>query len=332
MDLVEVSSLAPSRLPLTLGALDHYTLIVADAAEVARFHTDVLGFELVRVQKVNAGSAPEGEFDMLNYVLQLRSAPGRVLVVTEGLNPGSIFHKYLKQYGPGVHHVAYEVPDIEAAHRTLLRAGYRLTSEAVLHDPLTGLRQVFIAREHGGYFIELLERTALARGGAFTQHNMAALARTMIGYLGAQPSADDATSIAIAAPRAAVLAFLAEPSNLGRWTGHRGVRRVEGQLVEVRRHGDVPLAVTTTDRRVEFSWSRGEQRLEVSFSVEGDDDAVVVSALLPALPPERLARTRRVIAAELRLLRGLLEGSEPAAADLALVDEFHLEVHQRTGL
>ena len=67
--------------PLSLGRLDHYTLLVADAEACSRFHMDVLGFGWVREQKVNAGSAPEGEFDMLNHVLHLPGDPSRVVVV-----------------------------------------------------------------------------------------------------------------------------------------------------------------------------------------------------------------------------------------------------------
>ena len=45
-------------LPLKLGPLDHYTLIVEDARATARFHEEVLGFRPSRIQKVNAGTAP----------------------------------------------------------------------------------------------------------------------------------------------------------------------------------------------------------------------------------------------------------------------------------
>ena len=61
----------PAGLPLALGALDHYTLIVQDAAAVAAFHVEVLGFRPLRIQRVNAGSAPAGSHDMLNHVLEL---------------------------------------------------------------------------------------------------------------------------------------------------------------------------------------------------------------------------------------------------------------------
>lgn len=65
-------------LPLQLAPLDHYTLIVEDAAATAKFHTDVMGFEELGVMLVNAGSVPEGEHDMFNHVLQIPGTSKRV--------------------------------------------------------------------------------------------------------------------------------------------------------------------------------------------------------------------------------------------------------------
>ena len=169
--------------PLQLELLDHYTLIVEDAASVARFHEEVLGFKPLRIQTVNAGSVPEGEYDMLNHVLQIPGTTQRVLVITEGLTHDSIFRRYMRENGPGVHHVAYQVDDLDAAVDTLRASGVKTTSEEVLLDPLTGLRQIFIHRDHCGYFLELIERTEAADSGVFTHQNMAALAQTMIQYL-----------------------------------------------------------------------------------------------------------------------------------------------------
>jgi catechol 2,3-dioxygenase-like lactoylglutathione lyase family enzyme len=327
-----------ARLPLALGQLDHYTLIVADAAASAAFHVDVLGFRPLRIQRVNAGSAPPGQHDMLNHVLELPDAPGRVLVITEGLNPDSIFSRYLDRYGPGVHHVAYEVDDLESARARLLEAGIRLTSDAILRDPLTGLRQVFVAREHAGYFVELIERTAASGDGAFTEHNMEALARTMTGYLGdapAGPGGTDAGPVCEAMPVSAerVLEALSDPSLLPRWTGHRLVRPVDGQLVEVRMHGDVPLDIRRTDSAVVFTWTLGGASLTVAFEVEPQENASVVRVTPPAgLAPERRATTRAVLAAELRTLRALLGGAPPSPEDAATIDAYHLAVHVRSGV
>lgn len=328
-------------LPLELGPLDHYTLIVEDAAAVAKFHTEVLGFEPLRIQLVNAGTAPPGGHDMLNHVLQIPGTSKRVLVVTEGLTENSIFRRYLRKHGPGVHHVAYEVADLDGAVEALRQAGIRITSERVLNDPLTGLRQIFINREFSGYFVELIERTSRATAGQFTNDNMAALARTMLSYLKqggeAGPTEPAAPRVEIAAPRGQVSAFLQDLFNLPRWTAHRCIRRVEGQVVEVRLAGDLPLSVAEDTARgaIVYRWTWGDRALEIPFFIaEEAPGRTSVRVDLPPLDPARLARTTKVIQAELDLLACQLEGRADAFPPglRALIDEYHLEVHQRIGL
>jgi catechol 2,3-dioxygenase-like lactoylglutathione lyase family enzyme len=123
MEDTQPPGIVPSDFPLDLTALDHYTLIVEDAAQVARFHCDVLGFKPLRIQEVNAGSVPDGQFDMLNHVLQIPGTRRRVMVVTEGLTEDSIFRRYMRETGPGVHHVAYEVDDLDGSLVALHGAG-----------------------------------------------------------------------------------------------------------------------------------------------------------------------------------------------------------------
>jgi methylmalonyl-CoA/ethylmalonyl-CoA epimerase len=173
----------PAGLPLQLSSIDHYTINVEDGEAAANFHIDVLGFGFVGIQDVNTGAAPEGEHDMRNYILQIPQSPDRVCVITQGLREDSIFTQFLRKYGPGVHHVAYAVDDLEKAVTLLWENKIETTSREILRDPLTGLRQIFIAREHCGYFIELIERTDQAQAGVFANQNMSRLAQTMDGYL-----------------------------------------------------------------------------------------------------------------------------------------------------
>ena len=170
-------------LPLSLGDLDHYTLIVADGQAVSDFHTGALGFTLVRIQDVGIEDPAMRTQAMRNYILALPGPPGRTCVVTEGLAEESIFSQYLRKYGPGIHHVAYSVTDLQAAVDTLRAAGVHFTSPEILRDPGSGLRQIFIERQHAGYFIELIERTKDAQGGYFANTNMSRLVQTMASYV-----------------------------------------------------------------------------------------------------------------------------------------------------
>lgn len=177
------------QLPLALRSLDHYTLIVADARQACDFHVSALGFTLLRVQDVGVDSDADGSsYAMRNYILTIPGEPGKTCVITEGLSDESIFTKYLRIYGPGIHHIAYCVEDLDAVVASLRSVGTGFTSNDVVRDPTTGLRQIFIDRAHAGYFVELIERSTKAAEGIFTNTNMSRLVRTMSSYLPAASS------------------------------------------------------------------------------------------------------------------------------------------------
>jgi|GEM_PF-2673657 len=175
--------------PIKCFNIDHYTLIVPNAKVVADFHQNVLGYKLINTILVNAGSASEGKHDMLNYVLGWPNSEKGVMVVTEGLTKESIFHKFYEKFGQGIHHVAFEVDDIEDIFELLITKGIEITSDKILRDPLSGLRQFFISNKYAGFFIELIERKSETedktseKQGFFTQDNMSGLAHTMKSYL-----------------------------------------------------------------------------------------------------------------------------------------------------
>jgi catechol 2,3-dioxygenase-like lactoylglutathione lyase family enzyme len=175
--------------PIQCYNIDHYTLIVPNAKAVADFHQNVLGYKLMNTIMVNAGSAPEGKHDMLNYVMSWPNSKKGVLVVTEGLTETSIFNQFFLKFGQGIHHVAFEVEEIDKVFSVLIKNGIELTSDKIMRDPLSGLRQFFISSKYTGVFIELIERKSETEDktseeqGFFTQDNMSDLAKTMKSYL-----------------------------------------------------------------------------------------------------------------------------------------------------
>jgi len=169
-----------------IGQLDHYTVVVENADRACEFHVQVLGFQYLRQQDLNTGTVPAGEVDMINHILALPGSRHATLVITQGLNPRTIFQRYVKQFGPGIHHVAYRVDDLDTAFARLNECKVHLTSDAVQHDPLTGLRQIFIHADQGGYFIELIERMSV-RIDDFSNPNMTGLAHSMERYLAPPP-------------------------------------------------------------------------------------------------------------------------------------------------
>lgn len=79
------------------------------------------------------------------------------LELLEPSDPGSAVGRFIQKRGPGMHHVAYRVPDLEAALARLGDAGLELID----HTPRPGAgghRVAFLhPRSCGGVLVELVE-------------------------------------------------------------------------------------------------------------------------------------------------------------------------------
>ena len=129
------------------GRIDHIGVAVADLDAAIDLHTSVYGLELVHretveEQGVEAVLLGVGE----NHVELL--AP---------LSDDTPVGRYLAKRGPGLHHVAYQVSDIDSALRALREQGLRMIDES----PRTGIRGSRVAFLHpagsGGVLTELVE-------------------------------------------------------------------------------------------------------------------------------------------------------------------------------
>ena len=323
--------------PIELGEFDHYTLIVENAREVADFHINVLGFRPVNIQLVNAGSAPAGEYDMLNHILWLPGSDEKVMVITEGLTENSIFYRYWWRYGPGVHHVAYTVDNIDETLEKLRNHGVETTSEEILQDPISGLKQIFLAKEHCGYFVELIERNDKISAGEFVEDNMSALANTMQGYLDdseIEPIEDTNPSILIHESKDNVLEVLTDPFRLPEWTCHKIIALKGDRLVESRMHGDVDLSIKSESDGVNFTWSINDEAKSFKLAISENEEGVIVGVDLSNVPDNDRANLYKIITIELGILAALVEGEieRIPESDFQIINEWHLEIHQRKGL
>jgi methylmalonyl-CoA/ethylmalonyl-CoA epimerase len=127
--------------------IDHIGVAVDDLdAALALYERDyamtLVHRETVTEQGVEAALVDVGE----NHVELL--AP---------IAPDTPVGKFLAKKGPGMHHVAYQVDDIESALATLKEAGLRLIDET----PRTGIRDSRVAFLHpataGGVLTEIVQ-------------------------------------------------------------------------------------------------------------------------------------------------------------------------------
>ena len=133
-----------------LNRIDHVGLAVEDldsSLELYRglFELDVAHREVVEQQGVEAVLLDVGE----NHVELL--AP---------LGPDTPVGKFLANRGPGLHHVAYQVDDIDSTLARLDEAGLRLIDR----QPRTGIGASRVAFVHpqavGGVLIEIVQPAA----------------------------------------------------------------------------------------------------------------------------------------------------------------------------
>jgi methylmalonyl-CoA epimerase len=124
--------------PSIAGALPVYELLTGGSGSPA---------ERVEAQGVNVAFVGEGT--------------GRIELI-EPLSPDSPVGRFLQKRGPGLHHLAYRVPDLEATLRRLQEEGVRLIDQ----QPRFGAHGRMIAFLHpestGGVLIELVEEETSA--------------------------------------------------------------------------------------------------------------------------------------------------------------------------
>ncbi len=123
----------------------HIGVAVADVAAAQRFYRDVLGVHTRGPEEADGARIVHLEFG------------GSDVELLEPLAPDTPIGKFLAKRGPGIHHVCYRVPDLDAALAACRAQGFALIDEV----PRTGAGGCRIAFVHpkatDGILIELTE-------------------------------------------------------------------------------------------------------------------------------------------------------------------------------
>ncbi len=133
-----------------LGGIEHIALAVNDIEEAIKHYHDVWGLdvshrEVIADQGVEEVMLPVGEGN-----LQLLHPTG----------PDTIVGRFLSRRGEGLHHIAYEVDDLESTLEHLKAKGVQLVDES----PRAGGRGQMVAFVHPkanhGLLVELIQRSS----------------------------------------------------------------------------------------------------------------------------------------------------------------------------
>lgn len=128
--------------------VDHVGIAVSNLTDACEFYKSVFGFTV---------SEPEAVANQGVRAVLVESGNTRLELI-EPLDASSPIQKFLDKRGPGLHHVAYLVDDIELSLAAARTAGIRLLDEA----PRMGVGGKWIAFLHpkdtGGTLIELCQK------------------------------------------------------------------------------------------------------------------------------------------------------------------------------
>jgi methylmalonyl-CoA epimerase len=129
------------------GRIDHIGVAVEELEPALELYRDSFRMELAHREVVEAQGVEAVLLDVGENHVELL-AP---------LGPDTPVGKFLARQGPGLHHVAYQVPDIDATLSSLREAGLELIDE----QPRSGIRGSRVAFMHpratGGVLTEIVQ-------------------------------------------------------------------------------------------------------------------------------------------------------------------------------
>lgn len=130
-----------------LKQINHIGIAVTSLDEAIPFYCDTLGMALLGIEEV-------AEQKVKVAMLQIGESKIELL---EPTSPDSPVAKFLEKNGPGFHHLAYEVEEIEAAILKLERDGTRMIDRTP-RNGAHGARIAFIhPKSSGGVLTELCQ-------------------------------------------------------------------------------------------------------------------------------------------------------------------------------
>jgi methylmalonyl-CoA/ethylmalonyl-CoA epimerase len=132
---------------MRMNKIEHIGIAVKDLAAAQKIFTDILGAAPYKEEVVESEAVHTVFYQIGESKIELLQAT----------NPDSAIAKYLDKQREGIHHIAFDVSDIQAEIKRLQGLGYTLIHES----PKDGADQKWIAFMHpkstNGVLIELCQ-------------------------------------------------------------------------------------------------------------------------------------------------------------------------------
>ena len=131
-----------------LGRIEHVALAVSDLDEAIGHYERVWGLKVSHRERVEDQAVEEAMMALGDSHLQL-------IAPTEA---GTSVSKFLSTRGEGLHHIAYEVDDLELALADLRAKGVRLIDETPRRGGGGAMVAFVHPRSNHGLLVELIQR------------------------------------------------------------------------------------------------------------------------------------------------------------------------------
>ena len=130
-----------------LRKINHIAIAVNNIEEAAKFYQNILGLALSDIEVVAAQKTRAGFFKIGESNIEL----------VQPADPDSPLVKFLETKGQGIHHICFEVDDVESEVKSLLEKGATMVDQ----KPRPGAHNMNVAFVHPkssrGVLIELCE-------------------------------------------------------------------------------------------------------------------------------------------------------------------------------
>ena len=129
-----------------INYLDHVGVVVGDVQEAMQFYSDVFGISMVPIVE-------EPTQRVFAAVLEVGQTRIELLQATHS---DSTIGRFMERQGPGLHHIAFSVKDINETTNRLRSSGFPLTEEQP-REGITGMINFIHPKATHGVLIELVQ-------------------------------------------------------------------------------------------------------------------------------------------------------------------------------
>jgi methylmalonyl-CoA/ethylmalonyl-CoA epimerase len=127
--------------------VEHIGIAVKNMSEAVALYTKLLGIDPYKTETVESEQVSTVFFQLGETKIEL----------LESTHPDGVITKYIEKKGEGMHHIAYEVTDIQAEMERMKKEGFTLLSETPKKGADNKLVCFLHPKSAGGVLIELCQ-------------------------------------------------------------------------------------------------------------------------------------------------------------------------------